>query len=102
MNRIRDEMRRQKRQAEPVDPATMGGVRAAEADEDGPDTRMLARLRVAMRELPDSDRESVELRHHGQMSFKEMADLLNEPLGTLLARHHRALKKLKQLMGDSE
>ena len=26
----------------------------------------------------------------------------SRPLGTLLARHHRALKKLKQLMGDSE
>jgi DNA-directed RNA polymerase specialized sigma24 family protein len=31
-----------------------------------------------------------------------MADLLGEPLGTLLARHHRALKKLKQLMGTTD
>jgi hypothetical protein len=28
-----------------------------------------------------------------------MADLLHEPLGTLLARHHRALRKLKGLIG---
>jgi DNA-directed RNA polymerase specialized sigma24 family protein len=27
-----------------------------------------------------------------------MADLLEEPLGTLLARHHRALRKLKALI----
>ncbi|MFN9993980.1 MAG: hypothetical protein ACK54H_11595 [Phycisphaerales bacterium] len=32
------------------------------------------------------------------MSFKQIADLLDEPMGTLLARHHRALKKLKELM----
>jgi DNA-directed RNA polymerase specialized sigma24 family protein len=29
------------------------------------------------------------------MSFKEMALHLGEPLGTLLARHHRALAKLR-------
>jgi RNA polymerase sigma-70 factor (ECF subfamily) len=97
MNRVRDEMRRLKRQADPADPATFGGVRAAEipATVEGVE---LDRLRIAMRELPDADREIVELRHHGEMSFKEMSELLNEPLGTLLARHHRALKKLKQLM----
>lgn len=100
MNRIRDEMRRQKRQADPVDPATMGGVKAAEPRGDGPESEELDRLRRAIHRLPESDREIVELRHHGQMSFKEMAELLNEPLGTLLARHHRALRKLKQLMGD--
>jgi RNA polymerase sigma-70 factor (ECF subfamily) len=48
--------------------------------------------------LSESDREVVELRHHAGMSFKSMAELLEEPIGTLLARHHRALKKLKDLM----
>lgn len=101
MNRVRDEMRRLKRQADPTDPASMGGVAAVEADAvDRSPT--LAKLRTAMRELPDADREIVELRHHGGMSFKQMAELLHEPLGTLLARHHRALKKLKQLMGGDE
>lgn len=55
-----------------------------------------------MMELSESDREIIELRHHGGMSFKQMADLLNEPLGTLLARHHRALRKLKELMSESD
>ena len=61
----------------------------------------LARLRIAMNELPEADREIIELRHHGGMSFKQMSELLEEPLGTLLARHHRALRKLKQLMGET-
>ena len=55
-------------------------------------------MRRAMGELGDSDREVIELRHHGQMSFKEMAEVLDEPMGTLLARHHRALKKLRGIM----
>jgi RNA polymerase sigma-70 factor, ECF subfamily len=99
MNRVRDEKRRIKRHAVPTDPAMMGGVRAA-AEREGVEGVMLDRLRAAMSQLPDSDREIVELRHHGQMSFREMAEMLGEPLGTLLAQHHRALKKLKQLIGD--
>lgn len=103
MNRIRDEMRRRKRQAEPSDPATLT---TREAPEAGPSPNgtaegvALQKLRAAMELLADADREIIELRHHGGMSFKQMADLLDEPLGTLLARHHRALRKLKQLMGD--
>ncbi len=101
MNRIRDEMRRQKRQAEPTDPSRMqlGGMAdpaTAESEE------LLSRLRGALGQLSDSDREIVELRHHAGMSFKQMADMLEEPLGTLLARHHRALRKIKDLMdGDT-
>lgn len=102
MNRVRDEMRRLKRHADPTDPTTLGGVTAPTAVESDLEPQMLTRLRLAMASLPDMDREIIELRHHGQMSFREIADMLSEPLGTLLARHHRALRKLKQLMGDDE
>ena len=44
------------------------------------------------------NQEIIHLRHQGQMSFRQIAELLDEPLGTLLARHHRALRKLKQLL----
>lgn len=99
MNRIRDEMRRQKRHAEPTDPATFRTSATPdhrERDPDGGDD--LARLRQAIGQLSESDREVVELRHHAGMSFKQMADALQEPIGTLLARHHRALRKLKDLL----
>lgn len=56
----------------------------------------MALLRRAMELLSDSDREVLELRHHGGLSFKQMADVLDEPVGTLLARHHRALQKLRE------
>jgi DNA-directed RNA polymerase specialized sigma24 family protein len=32
------------------------------------------------------------------MSFKQIAEMLEEPLGTVLARHHRALRKMKGLI----
>lgn len=97
MNRIRDEIRRLRRHAEVTDPATFRDLPRADPEEQT-EPALLARLRTAIHQLSEPDREIIELRHHGQMSFKQMADLLNEPLGTLLARHHRALRKLKQLM----
>jgi RNA polymerase sigma-70 factor (ECF subfamily) len=102
MNRVRDEMRRRGRQAESVDPAELGGVQARPMENGTELGGQLERLREAMNRLPDADREIVELRHHGGMSFKDMAELLEEPMGTLLARHHRALKKLRSLMGEDD
>jgi RNA polymerase sigma-70 factor (ECF subfamily) len=110
MNRIRDEVRRTRRQATPTDPEALdgqagrtGGVIGGAGETGGESGTAdhrdeLTALRNAMSQLTDQDREIVELRHHAGLSFKQMADLLSEPLGTLLARHHRALRKLKDLM----
>lgn len=100
MNRIRDEIRRRDRHAEPTDPAVLGHVQSAATLDGRADGPLLGRLREAMSQLSEPDREVIELRHHGGMSFKQIADLLDEPLGTLLARHHRALRKLKQFIGQ--
>jgi DNA-directed RNA polymerase specialized sigma24 family protein len=35
------------------------------------------------------------------LSFAQIAETLDQPLGTVLARGHRALAKLKKLMEDS-
>lgn len=97
MNRIRDEARRVRRHATPTDPSLLLDSRneiPAEPEDEG----TFARLRDAMEQLPDADREILTLRHQGQMGFKEMSELLEEPVGTLLARHHRALKKLRELL----
>ena len=106
MNRVRDEARRSSRHATPTDPTSLAGLGPAigvEPSQNGAaiDPRALGALRGALGELPDADREVIELRHHGQMSFKAMADLLGEPLGTLLARHHRALRKLRAIIEES-
>ncbi len=98
MNRVRDEVRRRKRQAAPTEPGAFALDEAPESTPTGGDREELSRLRLAMEELGEADREIVELRHHAQMSFKQIAEQLGEPMGTLLARHHRALKKLRDIM----
>ena len=55
-------------------------------------------LARALAELPEAEREVIALRHFSQMSFKEIAEATNVPLGTALARGHRGLEKLRKLM----
>lgn len=52
----------------------------------------------ALRRLPEAEREVVMLRHFSQMSFKEIAEATGVPLGTALARGHRGLARLRELM----
>lgn len=61
-----------------------------------------AQLAAAMARLPEADREILLLRHYSELSFREIAELLDVPLGTALARAHRALQKLRTLMGVTE
>lgn len=96
MNRVRDEVRRVRRHARVTDPAEFAATVGPEAARAGADSNELAALREAMGSLADADREVVELRHHGGLSFKQIAETLEEPLGTVLARHHRALRKIKE------
>ncbi len=100
MNRLRDEMRRRARHARSAGEENFSRVPDAREAVAGsgldPDDRGL--LEVALSQLTESDRDLVELRHTGGLSFRQLSDYFNEPLGTLLARHHRALKKLKGLL----
>ncbi len=97
MNRVRDEARRRRRQAPPTDPETLG-ERAVGTERGAFSDADLGALRDAVLALSQADQEVIQLRHHAGMSFQGMADLLDEPIGTLLARHHRALRKLKELL----
>ncbi|NUQ51187.1 MAG: sigma-70 family RNA polymerase sigma factor [Phycisphaerales bacterium] len=97
MNRVRDEARRAKRAGVSLE-STSAPILAAPSPARGLAPATLAKLRQGLGELSDADREIIELRHHAGLSFKEMTEMLNEPLGTLLARHHRALKKLRNFL----
>lgn len=53
----------------------------------------------ALAELPEAERTVIMLRHFSDMSFKEIAESMGTPLGTALARAHRALGRLREIMG---
>lgn len=101
VNRIRDQIRRSKRSRWVEMPEALDQAPAADrSEQDDPET--LAELRSGLERLSAKDREIIELRHHGEMSFKQIAAMLGEPVGTLLARHHRALAKLRELLSPEQ
>ncbi len=105
MNRLRDEMRRRSRHAINIEEESLIGLAGpapAEQDPADADDPDLHRLRRAMQRLPEADRQIIQLRHHGELSFRQIAEVLGQPVGTVLARQHRALKKLRDMMGADE
>lgn len=122
MNKLRDEMRRRKRQAVPMDMGPAAGhgseqasgwaaaqlrvVSGGPAAGDNPFDLASRReqvelLQAAVEQLGEADRDVIHLRHTAGLSFAQIAETLGEPLGTVLARGHRALKKLAKIMAQA-
>lgn len=111
-NLARDRARAQRRHGDgtpvgdwDVDEARVAGRQAAIPA--GPEQRLVdreqgERLARAVDRLSDADREIILLRHYSELSFREIADVLGVPLGTALARAHRALGRLRQELVDKD
>ena len=128
MNRLRDEMRRRGRQARTMDMSGGSGGSGSDggsgasawqavqqkvveagatpgSDSEDPAERVsraeqVDRLKRAIDSMGEADRVVLQLRHTAGLSFAQIAETLEEPLGTVLARGHRALAKLKKLMEE--
>ena len=62
----------------------------------------LERMRQAIAELPPAMRETLELRLRCELSYEEIADVLEIPVGTVRSRLHGALQRLRAaLVGAS-
>ena len=64
------------------------------------DSERVDKLQIAIGRLDAETRELIMLRFYSQLSFKEMAKMRSEPIGTTLSRLHRGLKKLRMLMEE--
>ncbi len=59
-----------------------------------------ARILAAFDQLPEDQRQVVVLRELEEMSYKEIADILEIPEGTVMSRLYYARRKLQQLLKD--
>ena len=57
------------------------------------------KLQIQVERLDADTRELIMLRFYSQLSFKEIAQIRSEPIGTTLSKLHRGLKRLRELMG---
>jgi len=62
------------------------------------DSERIDRLQVELGNLDKDTRELIMLRFYSQLSFKELAKMRSEPIGTTLSKLHRGLRKLRELM----
>lgn len=56
------------------------------------------RLQKKLFQLDEETRDVIMLRFYSELSFKEIAEIYGEPIGTVLSRVHRGLKRLREMM----
>ena len=96
-NIFRDHLRRQYRRKKLL--AAKAQELRAETPPAKADTEMIDKLQVQMAKLDAETRELLMLRFYGRLTFREIADIRSEPVGTVLSKVHRGLKRLRELMG---
>lgn len=104
MNRLRDELRRRGRHAKAVggvDEVDAAGDFAVRCGYQTDNSAAIDQLEVALSRLSEPEQRLIHLRHVAGLGFREIAELTGEPLGTLLARHHRALARIRSILEDA-
>ncbi len=97
-NIFRDHLRRKYRQQKLL----QGKAEELETDTTTPtkaDVEMIDELQVQMAKLNAETTELLMLRFYGGLTFRQIAEMRSEPVGTVLSKVHRGLKRLRELMG---
>lgn len=100
-NLFRDRLRKQYRQKRLLEEK----IRLAEIEAEPQreiDGVLSDRLQQGLNRLDAETAELIVLRFYGDFSFKELAEMRAEPIGTTLSKVHRGLKKLKEWMEQSD
>ena len=91
----REDRRRADALTEDVEQASSGS-----AEEDAWLRFERERVQAALKQLPDQQREALELAYYGGFSQSELAERLGQPIGTIKSRMFTGLARLRELLAD--
>lgn len=103
-----DEVRKRQRRPQRADTVDITDVlrgevdTAADVEEAAEASELRDQIQRAMETLPEPQRRVIELAYFGGLSQREIAALLNEPLGTIKTRMRLGMQKLKESLSAQE
>lgn len=103
-----DEVRKRQRRPQRADLVDIADVLRSEVDttadveETAEASELRERIRAAMATLPSAQQRVIELAYFEGLTQREIAALLNEPLGTIKTRMRLGMRKLKDVLGPQE